>query len=106
MGFFYIEKQRTGYRIAAVADSIKSRSLTIDHRTLDNVGVLIEERKSEDTKCGRIGLKLLNDQVVILTGLDVGTVFAQGVSNIFERLFIGFTQSLESIESLGTGFHG
>ena len=51
------------------------------------VGVLIQETEPEDTECLGVGLKLLNYQVVVLTGFYIGTVFTNTVGNQFEYIF-------------------
>ena len=70
MGLFHIEEERPGNRIFAGGDGLKGRYLAFDGRTLDLVGVLIEEREAEDAEGLRIGLQFLDDQVVVFTGLD------------------------------------
>ena len=59
---------------------------------------LLREYRDQGTKfdvaqCIRVGLQLGHDQVVVLTSFNVGTVFAQGMSDFLKVFLIFFSQS-------------
>ena len=106
MGFFDIEKQGPGYGIFAVGNGIKGGSDAVDNGALDLVGVLIEKTETENAEGIGIGVELLDDQVVVFTGFDVGTVFADSMGNGFIALFVFLFHGLDPGKLFGAAFHG
>ena len=80
MCLFHVEEERARDRVLAIGDVFEGRLHTVDIGALDLVGVLVEEAEAEDAERIGVGLELLDDQVVVFAGFDVGTVFANRVS--------------------------
>ncbi len=106
MGLLDIEIQRTGDRISAIGNGIEYGFDTVDPRTLYLIGVLIEKAKTEDAPCLWIGFQLLHDKIVILTHLDEGAIFADGVTDRFKLIFILILHRLDPVKFFTPALHG
>src|SRR5882672_8158587 len=94
----HVEEQRPRDRIFPGRDRVERRRDTINDGALDLVLVFFEEAVAEDSHCGRTRDQLLDDHVVVLARLDVGTVFAQTVANRLEALLIHFLELFDPRE--------
>ena len=76
MGVLDVEEQRARDRVLAVGDVLEGRRHALDRAALQLVDVLVEEAEAEDAERRRVGLELLDDQIVVLAGVDVDAVLA------------------------------
>src|SRR5688572_18204796 len=81
VSLLHIEVERPRDGILAVGDRVEVRHHAVDVRALDFVGVLLEEAVTEYTELARVGDELLDDEVVVLTGVRVVAVVAQHVTS-------------------------
>src|SRR3546814_9349855 len=77
-----VEEQRARDRIVARRNLLELRLHAVDGGALDLVGVLVEEAEAEDADRIGVGGELLDDQVVVLAGLDIGAVLADRVARL------------------------
>ena len=106
MLLLHVEEERAGHAVVAAGDVLEGRVGPIDVGALDDVGVLVEEAEAEDADGGRVGLQLLNDQVVVLAGFDEGTVFPHGMGDGLEGLLVFLAHGLQHLELPRAAFHG
>ena len=78
-----------------IHDRFKGRQVTVNLGTLNLVAVLIKEAETEHAKRVLVLLELLDDQVVVLTGLNIGAVFTNTVTDRLVLLLVGLLHVLD-----------
>src|SRR5690606_26304191 len=86
-----------------IGDQLELGRYARDGRALYLVGVLVEEAEPEDPEGVAVGLELLDDQVVVLAGLDVAAVLANGLAGGLLRIRF---EGLDGIEGFAADFQG
>ena len=76
MSVLDVDVERASTRVLESRNRLISRLDAVDRNTLQLRGVLFEEAVSEDPKRIGIGGKLLDDQIIVLAGLDESAVLA------------------------------
>src|SRR5919106_6225891 len=76
-----VDEQRAGHGILAALDGLLVRGDAIDLNRLQLVQILVEERVAEDTVSIRVGFDALDDQVVVLAGLDERAIGAHALAD-------------------------
>ena len=104
MCVLYVEVKRTRNRIVTSRDGFEGRRNAFDFRTLKLVAILVEEGEAEDAKRIVVCFKLLNDQVVVLTSFNIGTVFTNAGANCFVLVFVAVFQSSNRREGIASFF--
>src|SRR3954469_17581627 len=74
VGVLDVDIERTSTGIFEARDRLIARPDAVDLQTLHAIGVLFEIGIAEDADRPRIGLDLLDDEIVVLAGLDVAAV--------------------------------
>src|SRR6476661_4708055 len=82
-----VERPRAG--IFEACDRIVGRNHAIDGDTAQAVPILLEIGVAEDADGAGIGLDLLDDQIVVLTGFDIGAVLPKARADRLELVLIG-----------------
>src|SRR3546814_10305594 len=89
-----VDEQRPRAGIAAARDRIIGRRDAVDRRAFELARILFQIRIAEDAERVGTGLELLDDQIVVLTRIDIGAVLAHRLAALVERV---------RIERLGAG---
>jgi hypothetical protein len=87
MSVLDVDEERPRQSVAVIGDRIEAWRDAAELHTLDLVLVLEQERIAEDSKCDRVGFDPLHDEVVVLTGLDEGTVLTHGRALLLDEFF-------------------
>src|SRR3546814_5995046 len=83
-----VDEQRPRAGIAAARDRIIGRRDAVDRRAFELARILFQIRIAEDAERVGIGLELLDDQIVVLTRIDIGAVLAHRLAALVERVRI------------------
>lgn len=65
-----VEVQRARNRIGILSNLVEAGIDSVDLRAAQLVRISIQEAKTENTKCRRIGVQLLHNQIVVFAGFD------------------------------------
>ncbi len=90
----------------AIGNGFKFGLDTVDIRTLDFIHILVQKAETKNSQSIRIGFQFLNDQVVVLTGFDIGAIFPNGMTNGLVGFFVFLFHGLNPVKLFGATFHG
>src|SRR5207253_5367216 len=92
VGVLDVDEERAGAGIFETANGLVGRADAVDRNAPNPVPILFEIGIAEDPDRTRIGFDLLDDEIVVLAGFDVGAVLAKARA---DRLELGLVALLE-----------